>query len=137
MTDIETTGKDLLDLVHTRIAAAITPVLVYYQGVQADTAEYVLILSDDEREIREWSDKDQLGIETTITLQLWGQKPRTLSDRARTIIESLFSATIDAAGFSGQIVTLLSNSGQPALTLDGEKDQYSRVIRIAFVSYPD
>jgi len=134
---MQTTGKDLLDIVYDRVTAAVTPIPVYYQGVQAATAEYVLFLLDDEREEKEWSDKDETGLEVSVTLQLWGAKPRTLADRARLIIEDLMGTKVSPSGFTGQIVTLSQNSGQPALTLEGEKDQYSRIVRLSFVQYPD
>ena len=129
-------GSKLHDAVYDRLATVISGVPVYYRGQQAETPEYVLFLDDDERYSPEWSDKDGRGNDYSIVLQLWGNKPRTLAERAKSIIDSLYATAISIAGFDFLRVVLEQNQSQPSFRPEGQTNQYSRILRMRFFYHP-
>ena len=129
-------GTLLHDALVTRINTLLAPVEVMYRAEQNAPSNYVLFLDDDERYGPEISDKDNRGNDYAIVLQLWGDKPRTLKTRAKTIIDSVYGTPVTIAGFNFIRVVLEQNQAQPSFRTEGQQNQYARVLRLRFFYHP-
>ena len=131
-------GELLNDAIYDRITTLSLGVDLKYRGQQAGTNEYILFLDDDERYAPAFSDKDDDANDLSTVLQLWGSKARTLSARAKTIIDDIAdkSNPPTVAGFTHILTELERNQRTPQFTTTGEDSQESRVIQFRFIYYP-
>jgi len=132
-------GDDLNDVIYARIDALALGVPMFYSGAQGSgTNEYILFLDDDERYSSTFSDKDDDANNAEVLIQLWGSKPRTLSRRAKQIIDEIGNKDNPPIinGFNHIITELIRNQRTPKFTTTGEASQESRVIQFKFIYYP-
>ena len=129
-------GAALNDALYDRITSVVADVDVFYKGEQGDADDYILFLDDDERYSPETSDKSGRGNDVVVVLQLWGLKPRTVAEYAKTIIDSVYGTPLVVSGFYHIRTVLEENRAQPMLTIEGQRTQYSRIVRLRFYYHP-
>ena len=130
-------GSALNDALYTRVTGLLTGIDLYYKGEQGESAEYVLFLDDDERYSPEGSDKNGRANDYVAVLQFWGERPRTLATRAKTVLDSLYTTPLVVSGFYHIRTTLEQNQQQPAFSTEGQPNQHSRVMRVRFLYHPE
>lgn len=132
-------GDDLMDVVYTRITALSLGVDLKYKGLQGSgSSDYILFLDDNESESLENSDKDKTANRIDVMLQFWGAKPRTLSRRAKTVIDDLVDKGNPpiVSGFTHLFTKLIRNQRTPSFRTTGEASQESRVVQFQFIYEP-
>lgn len=129
-------GSALNDAFYDRHATLLPTVPVHYKGEQAAAADYTLFLHDDDRHAPQWTDKDGDGNDYVLVLQLWGSNPRTLLNRAKTIIESVSATPLTIAGFDFMRSEIEMNRAMPDLQTDGQENEYARMLQIRFFYRP-
>ena len=137
MSTFTSMGAALLNAYEARIKSLLPSVPMLYRGVQGSDSDYIHIVDDDESYASEWSDKDSDGNDSVVVLQLWGSMPRTLSGYAKTIIDSVNQTPLTVAGFYHLRTVVEQNRGLPALTIEGQANQFSRLLQIRFFYHPN
>lgn len=130
-------GDGLTDPLVARVKTLLPAVPIKFRGPQESTADYILIEESDERYGRTISDKDGAGNDAVVVLQFWGSKSRTLARHAKTIIDSLESSPLSVTGFYHIRQEVEYNQGLPALTVEGQPQQFSRRLQIRFFYHPN
>jgi len=107
-----------------------------YRSEQSSTTDYILVDDDDDRYSEEWSDKDAKANDCSVVLEFWSNKPRTASNNAKRLIDSLEKLPLTVTGFYHLRTVIERNSGRAALTIEGQSNQYSRQLQIRFYYHP-
>ncbi len=137
MSGFKAIGPALMDALSARISSVLPAVPFLYRGEQGSTSDYIHVVDDDDRYSPEWSDKDSDGNDSTVVLEFWGAKPRTISANAKTLIDSIKATPLTVSGFYHLRTVVERNAGRPALTIEGQANQYSRQVQIRFFYHPN
>ncbi len=137
MAGFKAIGSALLDALSARASSVLPAVPMLYRGEQGSASDYIHIVDDDDSYAAEWSDKDSDGNDSPVLLEFWGSKPRTISANVKTLIDSIKATPLTVSGFYHLRTVVERNAGRPALTIEGQANQFSRQVQIRFFYHPN